>query len=139
MKSNKINLIKVSSDKDGILSSDNYKHQFYKELARIINREDIKYIGFADDFNIFIRLSDTKVSGICKLLKKYNIKYSINSVTDKVISGEVQRLYPDVEKLTPHIFENFRLENETVDNVLDKINTEGINSLDCIDKIILKG
>jgi len=55
-------------------------------------------------------------------------------VTEQVIRGGIQAEYPEVEK---GLFENFRLENTTVDNVLDKISSFGIESLDHIDKAIL--
>ena len=35
------------------------------------------------------------------------------------------------------MFDNFRIENTSVDDVLDKILEKGINSIDNIDKIIL--
>ena len=41
------------------------------------------------------------------------------------------------EKLTPYMFDNFRIENTSVDDVLDKILEKGINSIDNIDKMIL--
>jgi hypothetical protein len=60
---------------------------------------------------------------------------SKTDVTEKVISGEIQAEYPEVEK---ELFENFRLDNVTVDDVLDKISRLGIESLDDIDKKILE-
>jgi hypothetical protein len=36
------------------------------------------------------------------------------------------------------LFRRFRLDNETVDDVLDKINENGLKSLDKVDKKILK-
>ena len=35
------------------------------------------------------------------------------------------------------MFDNFRIENTSVDDVLDKILEKGINSIDNIDKMIL--
>ena len=35
------------------------------------------------------------------------------------------------------MFDNFRIENTSVDDVLDKILERGINSIDTIDKMIL--
>ena len=52
-------------------------------------------------------------------------------------SGDIQKKFPEVEKLTPYMFDNFRIENTSVDDVLDKILEKGINSIDNIDKIIL--
>ena len=62
-------------------------------------------------------------------MNKYFV-IDIKDVSDKVISGELQRLYPEVESLTPKLFRKFRLDNETVDDVLDKINECGLKSLD---------
>ena len=50
----------------------------------------------------------------------------------------MQKLYPEVDKLTPKFFENFRIDNTDVDYVLEKISEKGIDSLDSVDRIILK-
>ena len=67
-------------------------------------------------------------------MNKYFI-ISKTDVTEKVISGEMQAQYPEVGRA---LFENFRLENTTIDDVLDKISSLGIESLDNIDKAILE-
>lgn len=109
---------------------------FYEELTECLDIDDLDYIGFTDDDDLFIRLDEYKVKKIEYIFGKY-FKFLKKDVTDKVISGEIQKLYPDVEKFTPKLFENFRLDNTSIDDVLDKINDKGINSLDHIDRKVL--
>jgi hypothetical protein len=86
---------------------------------------------------MFFRLDTIKLKRVVDIMKKYFV-IEVKDVSDKVISGELQRLYPEVETLTPKLFRKFRLDNETGDDVLDKINETGIKSLDKVDKKILK-
>jgi hypothetical protein len=86
---------------------------------------------------MFVRLNTIKLKRVVDIMKKYFV-IDIKDVSDKVISGELQKLYPEVESLTPKLFRKFRLDNETVDDVLDKINENGLKSLDKVDKKILK-
>ena len=109
-------------------------HPFYDEISQVIGEEDVKYMGFTDEDDLFITLDDYRIEKVAFLLQKYFI-VTKTDVTEKVISGEIQAEYPEVEN---GLFENFRLENTTVDNVLDKISSLGIESLDYIDKMILE-
>jgi hypothetical protein len=113
---------------------DNMEHPFYFEFAQIIGDENTKYIGVTNQDDLLITLDDLRIEKITSLMQKYFI-ISKTDVTEKVLSGEMQREYPEVE---PSLFENYRLENTTKDAVLDKINSLGIGSLDDIDKIILE-
>lgn len=137
MKSNKIYLLKFTDIPTG-LDDDDFNHPVYEDLSSSLNDEENKYIGFAENEDMFIRLLDYKVNEICNILEKHGFCFSMVDVTSDVIRGEIQKEYPEVGKLTPHLFENFRIDNTTVDDVLDKINEFGINSLDKIDKFILE-
>ena len=70
-------------------------------------------------------------------MSKY-FEFTKTDVTDKVISGEIAKEYPEVKEVTPKLFTDFRLDNTSVDDILDKIIESGIDSLDKIDKTILK-
>ena len=109
-------------------------HPFYAEFAQILGEEHSKYVGITDEDDLFITLDEYKIEKLTFLMQRYFI-ISKTDVTEKVISGEIQAEYPEVEK---ELFENFRLDNVTVDDVLDKINRLGIESLDDIDKKILE-
>jgi hypothetical protein len=135
MKSNKIYQISIKVDNK---ETDSDSHPIYKDFSNILDVEDNKYIGFTDDNKIFIRLPDYKFNSFCNLLSKYNIVFDVYDVTEDVIKGDIQKKYPDVEELTPYIFEDFRYDNTSIDDILDKINERGIDSLDEIDKSILK-
>jgi hypothetical protein len=134
MKSNKIYQISIKGDNK---ETDSASHPIYKDFSNILDVEDNKYIGFTDDNKIFIRLPDYKFNSFCSLLSKYNIVFDVYDVTEDVIKGDIQKKYPDVEELTPYIFEDFRYDNTSIDDILDKINERGIDSIDDIDKSIL--
>jgi hypothetical protein len=130
----KIYLFKLIGEdiEDG--DNNDFTHPFYAEIAQILVEEDAKYLGFTKDKAIFATLEDVKLERLSDVMNKYFI-ISKTDVTEQVIRGEIQAEYPEVEK---ELFENFRLENTTIDNVLDKINRLGIESLDYIDKAILE-
>lgn len=135
---NKIYQITIVEDVENINSDDNdFTHPFFEEITLSLNENDANYIGFSDNDEMFVRLDTIKMKRVVDIMKKYFV-IDIKDVSDKVISGELQKLYPEVESLTPKLFKKFRLDNETVDDVLDKINENGIDSLDKVDKKILK-
>ena len=121
-------------EKDILVQIDNndFTHPFYSEIAQILVEDDAKNLGFTKDKAMFAALEEAKLEKLSNLMNKY-FTISKTDVTEQVISGEIQAQYPEVEK---ELFENFRLENTTVDNVLDKISSLGIESLDYIDKMI---
>jgi hypothetical protein len=135
---NKIYQITILEDVENINSNDNdFSHPFFEDITLSLNEKDTNYIGFSDNDEMFVRLDTIKLKRVVDIMKKYFV-IDIKDVSDKVISGEIQKLYPEVESVTPKLFKNFRLDNGTVDDILDKINETGINSLDKIDKKILK-
>ena len=129
----KIYLFKLIGEdiEDG--DNNDFTHPLYAEIAQILVEEDTKHLGFTKDNAMFATLEDAKLEKLSDVMNKYFI-ISKTDVTEQVIRGEIQAEYPEVEK---ELFENFRLENTTVDNVLDKIGSLGIESLDYIDKMIL--
>jgi hypothetical protein len=134
---NRIYQITIVEDVENINSDDDFSHPFFEEIALSLNVKDTNYIGFSDNDEMFVRLDTIKLKRVVDIMKKYFV-IEVKDVSDKVISGELQRLYPEVETLTPKLFRRFRLDNETVDDVLDKINENGLKSLDKVDKKILK-
>jgi hypothetical protein len=135
---NRIYQITIVEDVENINSNDNdFSHPFFEEITLSLNEKDINYIGFSDNDEMFVRLDTIKMKRVVDIMNKYFV-IDIKDVSDKVISGELQKLYPEVESLTPKLFRKFRLDNETVDDVLDKINESGLKSLDKVDKKILK-
>jgi hypothetical protein len=133
MKSNNIYFVHFTKSSD--IEDDN--HPIYQDLSNALDKEDSKYLGFTDSEDLFIRLVHFKVQKVLDIFTKYGFEYNVTDVTNDVISGDIQKKYPEVEKLTPYMFDDFRIENTSVDDVLDKILEKGINSLDSIDKVIL--
>jgi hypothetical protein len=135
---NKIYLLKIVSEnieEYNIDSTNN--HPIYEELSDCLEPGDSDYLGFTKDDDIFVRLPDYKVNKITSVLSKY-FEFTKTDVTNKVISGDIEKTYPEVKEVTPKLFNDFRLDNTSVDDILDKIIESGIDSLDKIDKTILK-
>jgi hypothetical protein len=133
MKANKIYLIKFTK----LVNIEDEKHPIYNDFTNCLNPEDQKYIGFTDNEDVFVRLNDYKVDTFADVFTKHGFEFDVLDVTDSVIKGKIQKKYPEVEALTPYLFEDFRLETTSIDDILDKINETGMDSLDVIDKNIL--
>ena len=134
MKSNKIYFIKFTK----LSNIEDTNNEIYKDLSNALDKEDGKYLGFTNGEDLFIRLVYFKVQKVLDVFTKNGFEFEVTDVTSDVISGDIQKKFPEVEKLTPFMFDNFRIENTSVDDVLDKILEKGINSIDSIDKRILE-
>jgi hypothetical protein len=131
MKSDKLFKFKFSKEVD-IDDSDGFSHPFYTELANCLDEGEDKLLFFykdseCDDF--FANLQEYKIKNLANVLAKYGYEFQILDVTDDVIMGKIN--------IKEELFHNFRLENTTIDQVLDKINESGLDSLDEIDRKIL--
>jgi 2-iminoacetate synthase ThiH len=141
--SNKIYLLKLNNVKNSIEKSlDKEKdgemcYQFHKVLD-FEDRENMT-AGKENDGTEFILLniSEDKVFKIEKISSKY-YDTTLKNVTEDIITGVLDE-YKIIYKTPYHkeFLSNFRLSNITIDDVLDKINKYGIDSLDDFDKSIL--
>jgi len=134
MKSNNIYFVRFTKFSD--IEDDN--HPIYQDLSNALDKEDSKYLGFTNNEDVFIRLVYFKVQKVLDVFSKHGFEFEVTDVTNGVISGDIQKKFPEVEKLTPFMFDDFRIENTTIDDVLDKILEKGIDSIDSIDKRILE-
>ena len=134
MKSNNIYFVRFTKSSD---IEDN-AHPIYQDLSNALDKEDGKYLGFTNGEDLFIRLVYFKVQKVLDVFTKNGFEFEVTDVTSDVISGDIQKKFPEVEKLTPYMFDNFRIENTSVDDVLDKILEKGMDSLTDFDKNILK-
>jgi hypothetical protein len=137
IKSNKVYHIKFTKLVD-TGNTDDFTHPIYGELSQLIEKDEQCLIGFTDSEDLVARVLDFKLKEICSLFEKHGFEFDVIDVTQEVINGQFQKEYPEVQVLTPNIFDDFRFDYLTVDDVLDKINETGIDSLDDIDKKILK-
>jgi hypothetical protein len=140
MKHNKLYLIKTLSVKKGVNLTDDLQKMILTKIANVLDKNDDKdiVVELVDDKEfMFFRLSYMKVMRICSILQPY-INYSVDEISDKVILGDVDEydFIIDNDDLSK-FFNSFRLDNASVDDILDKILDKGINSLDEIDKLIL--
>jgi hypothetical protein len=121
---------------DDIDDGDNndFSHPFYTEIAGVIDPEDVQYMRFSKDKTMFITIEDSRIKEISAVFAKHFI-LSIADISDDVLACSIQHEYPDVDQ---EYFDEYRLANTTMDDVLDKINKSGMCSLDHIDKTILE-
>lgn len=140
MKNNKLYLIKTLSVKKGVDLTDALQESILKKIANVLDINDDKdmVVESVDDKEfMFFRLSHMKVMRICSILDPY-INYSVDEISNKVIFGDVDEYDFIINNEDLSVFFNsFRLDNASVDDILDKILDKGINSLDEIDKLIL--
>lgn len=112
---------------------DDFSHPFYTEIAGVISNDDVKYMEFGKKETMFMAIDESRFNTISAVFKKYFV-LSITDVSDEVLSGTIQKEYPEIKS---EIFDQFRLAKTTIDDVLDKISRSGIESLDQIDRMIL--
>ena len=137
MKSNKIYHIRLGREiiKTNYEEND-FSHPIYTELATIIELEEAKYIWISDDDELFIRLDENKYKRIKAAFEKY-YELVAEDVTEKLLRGEIEKLNPKIRFSNEAFFTSFRKEYTSIDDLLDKINAKGMDSLDTIDKSIL--
>ena len=123
---------------------DNGRSVFSQEERDLMEEfdENLQYIELEDDDNwvdptigIF---SEEFLDFIKSMCEKYEVKYKITDITDQYIYSssafeEFLNKYSDKKK----DIENYILYNTSVDDILDKINKFGIDSINEIDKKIL--
>ena len=123
---------------------DSGRSSFSQEDLDLIDEfdENLQYIELEDDVNwieptigIF---SEEFIVFIKSMCEKYEVKYKITDITDEYIYSssafeEFLNKYSDKRK----DIEKYILHNTSVDDVLDKINKFGIDSITEIDKKIL--
>ena len=121
---------------EDILDGDNndFSHPFYAEISEVINPDDVQYMRFGKKETIFITIEDFRIKEISTVFTKHFI-LSIRDISNDVLTCNIQREYPEIDR---EYFDEYRLANTTMDDVLDKISKSGIHSLDHIDKRILE-
>lgn len=135
MKSNKIYLIRILEEHEK-----SQEEQLLTEFADCFEDGDEHNYAVEDvnglDF-IFLRFSDYKIEKVCRVLDRY-VKYSVEEISDKIILDSADDIRDIIQnpEYKP-FFDSFRIDNTNVDDVLDKINSKGIDSLDDIDKSVL--
>lgn len=141
MKYNKLYLVKTLSVKGSKELDPEVQKMLLNQIGEVLDEGDDKEIAVeeVDDVEVlFFRLSYMKVMRICSILDPY-VEYSIEEVSEKIISGDMNE-YDFIMKSDEFkkFFDTFRLDITSVDDVLDKILSKGINSIDDVDKMILE-
>lgn len=139
---NKIFLLKtlnVKNSTNKVLDKE-VENVMLSRLGSLLDIDDAKNIAIGDDNGsefIFMKLPEYKVFNVKDLLMEY-FDVTLTEVTEDIILGvldEYKKIHNGV--YYKEFFVNFRLSNAITDDILDKINSYGIESLDEIDKMIL--
>lgn len=114
------------------------------EIFSILDEEDDKLIAVEDfgDFDvIYSFLPEYKTQKFMNILEKFGVLIESGDITEDVlmarkIGKEFTKTFED--QSFREILERFIEKNLTIDLILDKINEQGIESLNEIDKKILE-
>lgn len=113
-----------------------FTHPIFFELGTTIDGEDEKYIWISDDDQLFINLDFYKIKKISSVFEKYFV-IKINEVSKYILRGQFNLFTIPISCFEDDFFKNFKIKHTILDDVLDKINTKGLTSLDVIDYQIL--
>jgi hypothetical protein len=109
--------------------------------------DNIKNVGFIDDDNMisfFCTSSDYNLKRLSVLFTELSINFTSKDLTDKVLLCEnIKTSYLDDVGLDMtdeinNFINDFYVDNITIDDILDKINIKGVESINDIDKGILE-
>ncbi len=109
--------------------------------------DNIKNVGFIDDDNMisfFCTSTDFNLKRLSVLFTELSINFTSKDLTDKVLlCDNIKTSYLDDDGLdmTDEInkfINDFYVDNITIDDILDKINIKGIESINEVDKGILE-
>jgi hypothetical protein len=90
---------------------------------------------------IFCFLEDYKIHSLLNIFEKHGLLIESKNITSSVLMSRFKNeLFEEIFQVEEFnkMLENFLLSNLTINNVLDKINEQGIDSLTETDKIILQ-
>jgi len=110
-----------------------------EEIHEIINIDNTEVI-LEDSEDVTIGLfSDKTITFIKDLFDKYNVEYTVEDITNRYIrtSSLFDKFLKDYSEHKDEIIENI-IQTTTVNDILDKINVFGVESLNELDKEILK-
>lgn len=105
-----------------------------EKIMNSLNIEDFYNISFFDDNKIIINLSKLKADTVTNILSEYLIETTTKEINIKYINKYLTNIN---DYKTEEIINRYRKSNTSIDDVLDKICVQGIESLDDIDLEIL--
>jgi len=121
----------LTNEKDEYLKS-NLTREEEKKIFRYFENGNISYdlVGEDNFITSYFLCSKEVLDYITSLFYKYEVKFEISDITNDFLIGKVN--------IDDKDFQNYLLENLDIDTILDKINEFGIESLNEVDKSILK-
>lgn len=136
MKPNKLFLIEII---DEVSLGDKEDEKLAEMLLEQVmessfNEEDFDNISFCSDTSMLIYLPEDKVNIFNDILSQYCIETIKQEIDIEYINEHLINI-DDYE--TQAIIGKYRKSNTSIDDVLDKINNQGIETLDVIDLEIL--
>jgi hypothetical protein len=133
-----MNIYKIEHSKEEEAKA---KHKLFSEYDRIkVMTVADNTIELLEEPCISIRIYKAdQIQILIDIMEKYNMTYTLNDVTSEYINNTINfnnflDQYPDQKD----DIKLFMISCMTIDDVLDKINEFGIESLNEVDKVVLK-
>lgn len=107
--------------------------QLDKEISTFFESlENIK-AEISDIDTLIISLSQSKYKEMCYILDKYKASYYCEDISDDILSNKILDYYYNID-----IVNEYRSDNLSIDDILDKVNSVGMGSLNEVDMKILE-
>lgn len=101
-----------------------------------------KYVTFTNEFNLecmFLFGEEDIINQIFENFNILNINFIGKDITENILKGNLPRLEDKhIDAMLRIMMNEFLDQNQTIDNILDKISESGIESLNNYDKSILE-
>jgi hypothetical protein len=134
MKNFSVYLFKIVDNDDDILA-EKFNHDILFEVGDI--GKNMVY-DVVDNIPVLICfLEKYKNDKIVDISKRHNVLISYEDITNDILFNKINISEETFFDVFGDLSSFFQIENLTIDDVLDKINISGINSLTDIDKKIL--
>lgn len=115
--------------------------KIFKKIVGIVGVDKIEQVVFDNSHkggdHIYIFTENEVIDELTKLFRQHNILLEFSLKTDEYLTvSTFPSIFDDPDYRD--VLDNFLIENLSVDNVLDKISSRGMESLNEMDHYILK-
>ena len=121
--------------------SDEHAKLIFERMVEVVGIEDMSNVVFDNSHKagdrIFVFNNESKINELREVFDKSKILLDFEIQTSKFLyQRELHKSFDD--PYHRDILNDFLIENLSVDTILDKINSDGVGSLNDIDRFILK-
>jgi hypothetical protein len=133
MKTNRLYEFNIDDRQDCSHETKALSEQLDQEIDNFFESlENIK-AEVSDIDTLIIYLTENKYKEMCYILDKYNASYYSEDISDVILSDEILDYYYNID-----IVNEYRSDNLSIDDVLDKVSSIGLDGLNEVDIKILE-